>query len=99
MQVRGRTKVIKGRRTALAEIAAQEGEEDGSSMAGVEDSMDTDAKVSSHTSFDVAVDAAKPAAPGSESDFEPDAELEDSQPLGTSDGGGDGGGEEVGVDA
>ena len=83
--MRGRTKLIKGRRTALLEIAAQEGEEDGSSAAGVEDSMDT--KVSSHTSFEVAIDADKPVAPGSESDFEPDAEPEDSQPTGASDGG------------
>ena len=84
--MRGRTKLIKGRRTALLEIAAQEGEEDGSSAAGVEDSMDID-KVSSHTSFEVAIDAEKPVAPGSESDFEPDGEPEDSQPTGASDGG------------
>ena len=90
--VRGRSKLIKGRRTARAENAAaaqagaDEGAEDASSVAGVEDSMDTDAAkvASSHTSFEIAQTVDKAVAPGSESDFEPEAEVEDSQPAGRS---------------
>lgn len=99
--VRGRSKLIKGRRTARAENAAAaaaaqdegEGEEDASSVAGVEDSMDTDAPkvASSHTSFEIAQTVDKAVAPGSESDFEP--ELEDSQPAERSSVAGSGGDE------